>query len=137
MNTHSNHIVICGYTAGARMFLDTLRRERDWGDREVLIFAEGERPKDVPPEFSWVNGDPTKESESNEAYTTSIVWRMQSHEMDSCRYTLESPVVMHSWRSRCDNAHDRSTSPTTMCVRQTPTPRPRPSRCNGSTRSKM
>ena len=63
MNTHSNHIVICGYTAGARMFLDTLRRERDWGDREVLIFAEGERPKDVPPEFSWVNGDPTKESE--------------------------------------------------------------------------
>ena len=63
MNTHNNHIVICGYTPGARMFLDTLRREQDWGDREVLIFAEGERPKDVPPEFSWVNGDPTKESE--------------------------------------------------------------------------
>jgi len=63
MNTHTNHIVICGYSAGSRMLLNTLRRERDWGRREVILFGDGERPPDVPPEFSWVTGDPTKDSE--------------------------------------------------------------------------
>jgi len=63
MNTHTNHIVICGYSAGSRMLLSTLRRERDWGSREVLLFGEGDRPHDLPPEFNWVSGDPTKKSE--------------------------------------------------------------------------
>ena len=63
MNTHTNHVVVCGYSAGSRMLLDTLRRERDWGDREVILFGPGERPRDIPPAFSWVSGDPTKESE--------------------------------------------------------------------------
>jgi len=63
MNTHTNHIVVCGYSAGSRMLLNTLRRERDWGSREVILFCAGERPPDIPPEFNWITGDPTKESE--------------------------------------------------------------------------
>jgi voltage-gated potassium channel Kch len=63
MNTHTNHVVVCGYSAGSRMLLDTLRRERDWGEREVIVFGPGERPDGIPPSFNWVSGDPTKESE--------------------------------------------------------------------------
>lgn len=70
MSSHTNHVVICGYTAGARMLLDTLQREEDWGDREVVLFGFGERPKDVPPAYNWVSGDPTKESELSKVRLT-------------------------------------------------------------------
>ena len=63
MSNHLDHIVICGYTPGARMLLDSLRDELDLEQHTVVIFAPMERPNDVPPEFLWMEGDPTKESE--------------------------------------------------------------------------
>lgn len=63
MTSTMNHIVICGYDAGTRMLLDTLLEEVDPEETEVLVFAAGNRPEDLPPAFNWVSGDPTKESE--------------------------------------------------------------------------
>lgn len=64
MSRHVNHIVVCGYDPGARMLLDALLGEREAGDEsELLLFSPGERPEGVPDEFTWVRGDPTKESE--------------------------------------------------------------------------
>ena len=66
MSGYVNHVVICGYSPGARRLLDTLLEEFGPGAvdvPEVVIFAPGERSPDTPPDFSWVSGDPTKESE--------------------------------------------------------------------------
>lgn len=63
MSNYLDHIIICGYEPGARMLLDTLEQELDLEAHTVVIFAPYERPADIPPEFMWVQGDPTKESE--------------------------------------------------------------------------
>lgn len=63
MSHHIDHIVICGYDAGARMLLDRLVAEIDLDETTVVLFAPGERPPDLPSEFQWISGDPTKESE--------------------------------------------------------------------------
>lgn len=63
MTNYIDHVVVCGYSGGARMLLDALAEEIDFDQHPVVLFAEGERPKDVPPDVLWVDGDPTKESE--------------------------------------------------------------------------
>ncbi len=63
MSTNVNHIVICGYDEGSRMLLDTLLEEVDTDKHDVVIFDNEPRPNDLPGAFTWVHGDPTKESE--------------------------------------------------------------------------
>ena len=63
MTDYTGHIVICGYDPGARMLLDAVAREVGDAPREIVVFALGDRPRDLPPRFAWVSGDPTKESE--------------------------------------------------------------------------
>jgi voltage-gated potassium channel len=63
MSTTFKHIVVCGYDSGARMLLDTIVQEVDPEETDLLIFSAGNRPADLPPAFTWVSGDPTKESE--------------------------------------------------------------------------
>lgn len=63
MSTSMNHVVLCGWEPGARMLLDAILAEFPTETTELVIFAQGPRPPSVPPEFRWVGGDPTKESE--------------------------------------------------------------------------
>lgn len=63
MSASINHIVLCNYDAGARMLLDSLLEEVDPEAVDLVIFSPGPRPAGLPPEFRWVSGDPTKESE--------------------------------------------------------------------------
>lgn len=70
MRAFIDHIIVCGYDPGARMLLDTLAEELRLDESPVVIFAPGERPADVPPEFTWVSGDPTKESELDKVRLT-------------------------------------------------------------------
>lgn len=67
MTSTYNHVVVCGYAPGARMLLDAILSECDPTETELVIFSPGERPRDIPPEFRWVSGDPTKESELGKA----------------------------------------------------------------------
>lgn len=62
MSNYVNHIVVCGYHEGSIMLLDTLRSEIDMDRTKIVLFADLDRPPEVPPEFHWVRGDPTKES---------------------------------------------------------------------------
>lgn len=59
-----NHLVVCGYDPADRRLLHELVAEvgAKYADR-LVVFAAGERPHDLPSEFGWVQGDPTKESE--------------------------------------------------------------------------
>ncbi len=70
MSTFVNHVVVCGYDPGARMLLDALLSEIRSDSHPPVVFAPGERPSDIPTEFVWVSGDPTKESELEKARLT-------------------------------------------------------------------
>ncbi len=62
MSDTLGHVVVCGYEPGSQLLLDALLAEL--GDqRRIVLFGPRERPTDVPPEFQWLEGDPTKESE--------------------------------------------------------------------------
>ncbi len=63
MSSYADHLVVCGYDPGARMLLDAILDEIDCEQRKVVLFADRERPVDIPVEMAWVRGDPTKESE--------------------------------------------------------------------------
>ncbi len=63
MSAYVNHLVVAGYDPGARMLLDAILEEHTDPERALVIFAVGERPPDLPHDFIWVSGDPTKESE--------------------------------------------------------------------------
>ncbi len=70
MSGYVNHIVVCGYEMGSGMLLDVLGSELDLEDQRVVLFGPYERPRELEPEFMWVQGDPTKESELDKARIT-------------------------------------------------------------------
>lgn len=70
MSKNVSHIVVCGYEQGSAMLLEALLAEIDPHEHEMVLFGRGERPADVPPEFAWVQGDPSKESELDKARIT-------------------------------------------------------------------
>lgn len=70
MSGYVNHIVVCGYERGNELLLRELETEIDLDERRVVLFADAERPPDVPPKFLWVQGDPTKESELDKVKLT-------------------------------------------------------------------
>lgn len=92
MTTHMNHTVVCGYDEGARLLLDALLEEQRSKDDELLLFARGERPPDLPPDFIWISGDPTKESE-----------------LDKVRLAHARSVIIVGARDRTPQAADATT----------------------------
>ena len=70
MSGYVNHIVVCGYEMGSGMLLDVLGSEVNLEEQRVVLFGPYERPRELPPEFMWVQGDPTKESELDKARIT-------------------------------------------------------------------
>lgn len=63
MSNSTGHIVICGYHRGAEQLLSVVEREVGASEVDLVVFAEGDRPRDLPPRFAWVSGDPTRESQ--------------------------------------------------------------------------
>lgn len=76
MSGYVNHIVVCGYEMGSGMLLDVLGGEIDLQEQRIVLFGPYERPPSLPPEFMWVQGDPTKESELDKAridYASTVI----------------------------------------------------------------
>ncbi len=69
VSDYTGHVVVCGYDAGSRILLDALRQEFD-SQTALVVFGEGVRPEELPPDFVWVGGDPTKESELDKVRLT-------------------------------------------------------------------
>ena len=63
MSSYINHIIVCGHEPGGEFLFDALKSEIDLDETRVVLFANAERSPDVPPDFLWVRGEPTKESE--------------------------------------------------------------------------
>ena len=63
MSSTMKHLVICGYSSGARSLLTTLDEEFNFNNIKPIILAPFPRPPDIPVDFEWIQGDPTKEDE--------------------------------------------------------------------------
>src|SRR5690606_28288021 len=63
LSSRSGHTVVFGYEPDAHLLLESLSEGLGGLSADVVLFATGERPADVPPRFTWVSGNPTKESE--------------------------------------------------------------------------
>ena len=76
MSGYVNHILVCGYEMGSGMLLDVLSGEINTQEQRIVLFGPYERPRGLPPEFRWVQGDPTKESELDKArlaYASTVI----------------------------------------------------------------
>ena len=105
MSGKVNHIVICGYDLGARMLLDVLVEEVSDKNREIIIFAPQERPKDVPAAYTWIDGDPTKESElgkarMSQASAVMIVGRRDVPPQSADAQTILTAFTIRRWLKR-------------------------------------
>lgn len=111
MSGHAHHIVVCGYEPASRQLLETLLEEsvRDPGGRELILFGEGGRPPDVPAEFTWVEGDPTRESQ-----------------LPKVRPEQADAVIVVGRRSRPPQEADATTILTVFTLRRYLAARPRP-----------
>ena len=63
MSSTMKHLVICGYSSSSRSLLNTIEEEFDFNTIKPIILAPFERPPNIPVDFEWIQGDPTKESE--------------------------------------------------------------------------
>lgn len=100
MSEYVNHIVVCGYDQTTHMMLDALSAELDLDEKRVVLFDNHERPRDVPPEFLWVRGDPTKESE-----------------LDKVRLTHAAAVIVPGERDTSPQAADARSILITFTIR--------------------
>ena len=70
MSSYSNHIVICGYDPSAPLLLSAMLDEVDPEQTELVVFGKGDRPADLAPYYTWVSGDPSRESELDKVRMT-------------------------------------------------------------------
>ena len=71
-------------------------------DDMLVIFAPGIRPPDLPPRFTWVKGDPTKDSELEKvrlshASTVVIVGSRSGSPQDADARTILTAFTLRSW----------------------------------------
>jgi voltage-gated potassium channel len=116
MNIDIGHTVICGYNSTARGLLDEVLAETDTRTTDVIIFAEGERPPDVSPEFEWVSGDPTKESELDKvrigfAKNVLIVASRQLRPQSADAVTILTAFTIRSYLARHPEITQRRARP--------------------------
>ena len=63
MSEYVNHVVVFGFDESTHILLAALSRELDLDQTRVVIMDDHDRPRELPPDFLWVRGDCTKESE--------------------------------------------------------------------------
>ena len=100
MSDYVNHIVVCGYDESSRLLMDSLKQDMDLSAQRVVFFEDRERPRDLPPEFLWVQGDPSKESE-----------------LDKVRLTHAAVVIVSGARDVSPQVADAATILTIFTIR--------------------
>lgn len=70
MSDYANHVVVCGYDETTNQLLEALTDEMDLLATRVVVFADQDQPRELPPAFLWMRGDPTKQSELDKVRLT-------------------------------------------------------------------
>ena len=94
MSDYSNHIIVCGYDQSTHLLLEALDREFDLGQRKIVLFDKHERPRDLPPDFTWVQGDFTKESELDKVRLTHAATVIISGERDTTPQIADARTIL-------------------------------------------
>jgi Trk K+ transport system NAD-binding subunit len=110
MSAKVNHIVICGYDPGTRMLLDVMGERTASSDQEIVIFAPHERPKDIPPGYSWIDGDPTKETELGKARLAFASTAVIVGRRDITPQMADAQTILTAFTIRSYVAHQSKTS---------------------------
>ncbi len=100
MSDYVNHVVVCGYDESTHLLLEALQLNLKLSETRVVFFEDMERPRDLPPDFLWVQGDPTKESE-----------------LDKVRLTHAASVIVAGARDISPQAADATTILTVFTIR--------------------
>lgn len=100
MSDYVNHIVVCGYDESTHLLLEALQRELDLDSTRVVIFDHHERPRDLPPDFLWVQGDPTKESELDKVRLTHAAAVIVSGERDTSPQVADARSILTTFTIR-------------------------------------
>jgi voltage-gated potassium channel len=100
MSDYVNHVVVCGYDDSSHLLLEALQLNLKLSETRVVFFDDHERPRDLPPDFLWVEGDPTKESE-----------------LDKVRLTHAAAVIVAGARDIGPQAADAATILTVFTIR--------------------
>ncbi len=100
MSDYVNHVIVFGFDESTHILLHALRQELDLDETRVVVMDDHDRPRDLPPEFLWVEGDPTKESE-----------------LDKVRLTHALAVVVSGARDLTPQNADARTILTTFTIR--------------------
>ena len=75
-------------------------RELDLSQTTVVLFDDHERPRDLPPEFLWVRGDPTKESELDKVRLTHAAAVIVSGERDTSPQAADARTILITFTIR-------------------------------------
>lgn len=70
MSGYMNHVVLFGYDESTHILLAALTNEIALDETRVVVMDDHERPRELPPDFLWVQGDGTKESELDKVRLT-------------------------------------------------------------------
>jgi voltage-gated potassium channel len=100
MSDYVDHVVVCGYDESTRHLLAALARSINLDETRVVVVDDHERPRGLPPDFIWVEGDPAKESE-----------------LDKLRITHALAVVVSGARNVPPQAADARTILTVFTLR--------------------
>jgi Trk K+ transport system NAD-binding subunit len=100
MSDYVNHVVVCGYDQSSHLLQEALDKAMNLTETKVVFFEDVERPRDLPPEFYWVQGDPTKESE-----------------LDKVRLTHAAAVIVSGARDVSPQAADAASILTVFTIR--------------------
>lgn len=100
MSDYVNHVVVCGYDESSHLLMDALKLALNLTQTRVVFFEDRERPRALPPEFLWVQGDPSKESE-----------------LDKVRLTHASVVIVSGARDVSPQAADAASVLTVFTIR--------------------
>jgi voltage-gated potassium channel len=94
MSDYVNHFVICGHDESTHILLDALQHEIDPTETRVVLFDDHERPRDLPPDFLWVTGDPTKESELDKVRLTHAAAVIVTGARDTTPQTADARTIL-------------------------------------------
>jgi voltage-gated potassium channel len=106
MTEYANHIVVCGYDQSTHLLLDALAQAQDLTRTRVVLFDDHERPRDLPPEFLWVPGDPTKESELDKVRLTHAAAAIVTGERDTTPQVADARTILITFTIRSYLEHN-------------------------------
>jgi Trk K+ transport system NAD-binding subunit len=82
------------------MLAQALQKELDLHETRVVIFDDHERPRKLPPDFLWVQGDPSKESELDKVRLTHAAAVIVSGERDTTPQVADARTILITFTIR-------------------------------------